>query len=67
MRQGSKEEVVRDEGSVDYWHYAIERDRERGVGRVIEWMVLNSGYMCDWGVWEVQMGSNINSSALALE
>ena len=50
MRQGSKEEVVRDEGLVDYWHYAIERDRERGVGMVIEWMVLNSGHICDWGV-----------------
>lgn len=51
MRQGSKEEVVRDEGSVDYWHYAIERHRECGVGRVIEWTVLNSGYICDWGLW----------------
>ncbi len=47
MRQGSKEEVVRDEGSVDDWNYAIETNRECGVGRVIEWMVLNSGYICD--------------------
>ena len=47
MRQGSKEEVVRDEGSVVDWNYAIEEDRECGVGRVIEWMVLISGYICD--------------------
>lgn len=66
MRQGSKEEVVRDEGSINYWHYAIERDGECGVGRMIEWMVLNSGYICDWGLWGVQMG-NDSDSELALE
>lgn len=43
----SKEEVVRDEGLVDDWNYAIETDWECGVGRVIEWMVLISGYLCD--------------------
>ena len=38
---------MRDEGSAVDWNYAIETDRECGVGRVIEWMVLISGYICD--------------------
>ena len=33
---------------------------------MIEWMVLNSGYICDWGLWGVQMG-NDSDSELALE